>query len=178
MPKNVPPSLPASDAGRIVNLIEQSVQHVYPSSSSRDDSLLDLATFIVLEDQVASISLIQRRLKLGYEQACGLMEAMEQSGVVSRTIGADGIRNVLLKGDRRTELLKKLRGKAFQFGIGRDPDRIARVLEAIRLTWEKTPEMRLGQLVVLAVNPPGPCPEIFQIEDEELAAAITRTTAD
>lgn len=54
----------------------------------------------------------------------------------------------------------------------RDPARIEPVLDAIRRVWEQSPDLRLGQLLVNAVNPPEPCPELFYIEDEKLVRKV------
>ena len=57
----------------------------------------------------------------------------------------------------------------------RDPDRIDGVLETVRSLWEPDPDLRLGQLVVIAANLAGRqviCPEIFSLEDDELVAGL------
>ena len=56
----------------------------------------------------------------------------------------------------------------------RDPARIERVLAVIRQAWEEQPDLRLGQLVVIATQPAEPCPELFLIEDEALVEGINR----
>ncbi|QDU43510.1 hypothetical protein Mal52_19860 [Symmachiella dynata] len=56
----------------------------------------------------------------------------------------------------------------------RDPERIDRVLNSIREAWIETPDWRLGQLLVNAIKPSEPCPEIFYIEDSKLERLVTR----
>jgi len=56
----------------------------------------------------------------------------------------------------------------------RDPKRIDRVLATIREAWLKVPDWRLGQLLVNAVEPTNPCPELFSIEDNEMANLVAR----
>jgi S-DNA-T family DNA segregation ATPase FtsK/SpoIIIE len=50
---------------------------------ARDDSLYDRALGIVMDEQKASASYLQRRLAIGYNRAADLMERMEREGVVS-----------------------------------------------------------------------------------------------
>jgi S-DNA-T family DNA segregation ATPase FtsK/SpoIIIE len=49
---------------------------------------------IVTETRKASISYVQRRLKIGYNRAARIIEEMERSGLVSQT-GSNGSREVL-----------------------------------------------------------------------------------
>lgn len=50
----------------------------------------------------------------------------------------------------------------------RAPARIESMLNQLRELWEKSPDMRLGQLIVNAVQPREPCPDVFYIEDTAL----------
>jgi S-DNA-T family DNA segregation ATPase FtsK/SpoIIIE len=49
---------------------------------------------VVLESRRASISLIQRKLRIGYNRAARLIEQMEQAGLVS-AMQSNGNREVL-----------------------------------------------------------------------------------
>jgi S-DNA-T family DNA segregation ATPase FtsK/SpoIIIE len=60
------------------------------------DSLYDQAVQIVIESRKASISSIQRRLRIGYNRAARLVEQMEADGLVS-AVQANGSREVLAK---------------------------------------------------------------------------------
>ena len=59
------------------------------------DALYDQAVGIVLQHRRASISLVQRHLRIGYNRAARLLEQMEQSGVVS-AMGHSGNRDILV----------------------------------------------------------------------------------
>jgi S-DNA-T family DNA segregation ATPase FtsK/SpoIIIE len=64
------------------------------NSSGEADPLYDEALRIVTESRRASISLVQRRLKIGYNRAARIMEDMEAAGVVS-TMDSSGSREVI-----------------------------------------------------------------------------------
>ncbi len=59
------------------------------------DALYDEAVQFVLETRKASISSVQRKLRIGYNRAARLIEQMEQSGVVSG-MSSNGNREVLV----------------------------------------------------------------------------------
>jgi S-DNA-T family DNA segregation ATPase FtsK/SpoIIIE len=59
------------------------------------DALYDQAVAIVLKNRRASISLVQRHLRIGYNRAARLLEQMEQSGLVS-TMQSNGNREILV----------------------------------------------------------------------------------
>ncbi len=63
---------------------------------SEDDALYDAAVAVVIETRQASISMVQRRLRIGYNRAARLVERMESEGVVSAPQGAKG-REVLVQ---------------------------------------------------------------------------------
>ena len=58
------------------------------------DPLYDQAVQIVIETRRASISGVQRRLKIGYNRAARLVETMEAAGLVSE-LQSNGTREVL-----------------------------------------------------------------------------------
>lgn len=64
------------------------------SGAEEDDALYDEAVAFVTETRKASISSVQRRLRIGYNRAARMIETMEASGVVS-PMGGNGQREVL-----------------------------------------------------------------------------------
>jgi S-DNA-T family DNA segregation ATPase FtsK/SpoIIIE len=63
--------------------------------SDESDPLYDEAVAFVLESRRASISSVQRKLRIGYNRAARLIETMEAAGVVSE-MGSNGSREVLV----------------------------------------------------------------------------------
>jgi S-DNA-T family DNA segregation ATPase FtsK/SpoIIIE len=61
------------------------------------DPMYDRAVEIVLKNNKASISLVQRHLSIGYNKAANLLEAMEKAGLVS-PMNARGQREILVPG--------------------------------------------------------------------------------
>jgi len=84
----------------IVNGIEESTGPLFPgdtdggSDGDDVDPLYDEAVKIVTDTRRASVSGIQRRLKIGYNRAARMVEMMEESGVVS-ALQPNGSREVL-----------------------------------------------------------------------------------
>ncbi len=64
------------------------------TNGTEQDELFDQAVAFVTESRRASISAVQRRLKIGYNRAANLVEAMEAAGVVT-SAGHNGAREVL-----------------------------------------------------------------------------------
>ena len=62
---------------------------------SEKDPLYDQAVEIVLKDRKASISYVQRKLKIGYNRAARLLEDMEHAGLVS-SLTSSGQRDILV----------------------------------------------------------------------------------
>jgi S-DNA-T family DNA segregation ATPase FtsK/SpoIIIE len=66
------------------------------SASGEADPLYDQAVAIILENKRASISLVQRHLRIGYNRAARLLEDMERAGLVSK-MGSNGNRDILVR---------------------------------------------------------------------------------
>ncbi|GHX29994.1 DNA recombination-dependent growth factor C [Vibrio cholerae] len=76
--------------GSIDDEIEQSEQRLH----KKDAAMLEQAIEFVKETRRASVSALQRKFKIGYNQAARFMDAMESMGVVSKP-GHNGVREVL-----------------------------------------------------------------------------------
>jgi uncharacterized protein YihD (DUF1040 family) len=66
----------------------------------------------------------------------------------------------------------------------RDPKRIEPILRLLGEIWMQHPDLRLGQLLVCAIRPSDPVPEVFYAEDDKLLdglrayAELTRRADD
>ena len=65
------------------------------SSGEEDDDLYDEAVNFVIESRRASISAVQRKLRIGYNRAARIIESMEAAGLVSE-MSSNGSREVLV----------------------------------------------------------------------------------
>ena len=64
------------------------------AGDGESDPLYDQAVEVVLKNRRASISLVQRHLRIGYNRAARLLEQMEQAGLVS-AMSSNGNREIL-----------------------------------------------------------------------------------
>ena len=97
----------------VINYLKQDVENEYleeilensdsdlkslykDSDNNDDDELYKDAVQIVIESDKASISYLQRRLKIGYNRAARMIEKMEEMNIVT-AIQKNGTRNVLKK---------------------------------------------------------------------------------
>jgi len=65
------------------------------NAGAESDPMYDQAVAIVLKNRRASISLVQRHLRIGYNRAARLLEQMENSGIVS-SMQSNGNRDILV----------------------------------------------------------------------------------
>lgn len=70
-------------------------QEVGAEQASTVDPLYRDAIEVVVQTQRASVVCVQRRLRIGYNRACRMIEAMEAAGIVSG-MNSDGARSVLV----------------------------------------------------------------------------------
>ena len=71
------------------------------------DALFEDAAKLIVANQVGSTSLIQRKMKLGYNRAGRLMDQLEMAGIVGKSQGSKP-RDVLVQTD--AELMQILQG--------------------------------------------------------------------
>lgn len=71
-----------------------------PNPDDIEDVLYDEAVKIVLEDQRPTISYVQRKLRIGYQRAARLIEAMEEQGIVSAPAN-NGNREILVSYEKQ-----------------------------------------------------------------------------
>jgi S-DNA-T family DNA segregation ATPase FtsK/SpoIIIE len=91
---------------------EQMPQQYFPSAtltqtplfdeaapSSDEDPLLNKAIAIVRQEERASISMLQRKMSIGYTRAARLVDRMVEMGIVGESESGSGVRPVLDFGD-------------------------------------------------------------------------------
>lgn len=139
---------------------------VQASAGIYTDTLLQSAIILTLKYGKASISLVQRHLRISYSTALGLMDAMVRANIIGNDISKDGYRDVLLRERDQTDLILRIRIE--QIKAPRDQASIALVIDALRVVWEQNPSLRLGELIAKIVKPVTPCPELLNLEDSHL----------
>ena len=81
--------------GLLDNEEEETGEIQLNGNNGENDPLYDQAVEVVLKHRRASISLVQRHLRIGYNRAARLLEQMEQSGLVSG-MASNGNREILI----------------------------------------------------------------------------------
>lgn len=66
------------------------------------DALFEDAARLIVQNQMGSTSLIQRRMKLGYNRAGRLMDQLEQAGIVGKNLGSKA-RDVLVRSEEELQ---------------------------------------------------------------------------
>ena len=68
------------------------------AQAAQQDEMLPRAIALVQDQQRASISMLQRRLRIGYSRAARLIDTMEDQGIIGPAPGGSGTREVLMPG--------------------------------------------------------------------------------
>jgi DNA segregation ATPase FtsK/SpoIIIE, S-DNA-T family len=76
---------------------------VVESTTEVEDDLYDEAVQLVVDMQTASVSMLQRRFRVGYTRAARLIDAMEERGIVGPYEGSKP-RDVLLSKEKHEDL--------------------------------------------------------------------------
>ncbi len=111
-----------TEINRVVDFIKTQAEPVYDeeilkeqqkslSASGEKDELYDEAVRIVMESNQASVSILQRRMRLGYTRAARIIDTMEQEGLVGPFEGSKP-RKILV--DREPWLEKEMLGEGDQ----------------------------------------------------------------
>ena len=79
-------------------IMPASITDAPPAQADHDDELLDAAMALVLQTQLGSTSMLQRKLRVGFSRAGRIMDLLEQRGVVGPSTGSKP-REVLITAD-------------------------------------------------------------------------------
>ncbi len=80
---------------------------LFDTSETRDrDPLFNQAVIVVRQEKKASITLLQRKMRIGYTRAARLIDTMEAAGIISPAQSSSQIREVLDFGDTREGLIE------------------------------------------------------------------------
>ena len=83
----------------VVNLRPEDLEDLKSNSSANSDDadeFFEEARDLIIQTKVASISYIQRKLRIGYNRAARIMEQLEEAGVVSSPDGDGKNRKVII----------------------------------------------------------------------------------
>ena len=90
------------DAFLLPEYVDENEKEAKDFDLSSRDKLFDEAARLIVQNQVGSTSLIQRRMKLGYNRAGRLMDQLEAAGIVSENRGSKP-RDVLVRTEEELE---------------------------------------------------------------------------
>ncbi len=79
-------------------------------TNEKRDSLYSEAVQLVVESQQASISILQRRMNIGYTRAARMIDTMEQDGIIGAFAGSKP-RKVLLSKEELPEFLEEIQSR-------------------------------------------------------------------
>jgi S-DNA-T family DNA segregation ATPase FtsK/SpoIIIE len=85
-----------ADAYRLPEVIDETQEGGGEFDSSQKDSMFNEAAYIIVQHQQGSASLLQRKLKLGYNRAGRIIDQLESAGIIGPFEGSKA-REVLIK---------------------------------------------------------------------------------
>ena len=116
---------------------------------SEYDPLFEEAALIVVQTQLGSASMLQRKLKLGYNRAGNIIDQLEIAGIVGAFTGA-GSREVKIADERELELfLKNLKQSKPSYYIDEKPNKIKERTEKIHPILKSDSQDELQSLIGL-----------------------------
>ncbi len=89
-------SLTEEEKSKLIEQLARDGDNFYNNNIDGFDPLLEDAARLVVQSQSGSTSLLQRRMKLGYNRAGRLLDQLEQVGIVGANQGSK-VRDVLIK---------------------------------------------------------------------------------
>ncbi|WP_073148757.1 DNA translocase FtsK [Paramaledivibacter caminithermalis] len=92
-----------------INYEEDIIEKITETQNSKEeevDELLSDAIDLVIDTQQASISMLQRKFRIGYNRAARIIDEMESRGIVSENLGSKP-RNVLISKEEFKEIKSK-----------------------------------------------------------------------
>jgi S-DNA-T family DNA segregation ATPase FtsK/SpoIIIE len=93
--KHSPASIPTTGVPQGVPLKQADMFEDEMMQAKKIDPLYDEAVDLVRRQGRASVSMLQRKLRIGYTRASRLVDAMEDEGIVSAPTGGTGVREIL-----------------------------------------------------------------------------------
>jgi S-DNA-T family DNA segregation ATPase FtsK/SpoIIIE len=66
-------------------------------SLSNEDPMLEKAIKVFRDEDKASVSMLQRKLRIGYTRAARIVDRLEEMGIIGKPTSGSGIRPVLIK---------------------------------------------------------------------------------
>jgi len=86
----------------IHNQLNKPVATYETGASGEDEEVIQASIEVIRSEQKASVSLLQRRLRLGYTRAARIMDELENRGIVGPSKGAEP-RDILIDLDVAAE---------------------------------------------------------------------------
>ncbi len=69
--------------------LQKPVRDLDAEASDEDEELIEHCIEVIRSEQKASVSLLQRRLRLGYGRAARIMDILEERGIIGPARGAE-----------------------------------------------------------------------------------------
>jgi len=107
--RRLPDIVAAAEGERISEHAQVEIVDLDHEEIGDDRSMFLTAVDHVVRAQFGSVSMLQRRMRIGFAKAGRLMDLMEQAGIVGPKPEGSASRDVLVPADRAADLLEELR---------------------------------------------------------------------